>query len=84
MEKKRLSPPPTPPKVEINLSFKSTWNYNSVNVSIGLTDHVRAEETTDEAVERIYEYVQAKLMEKMENTKAEVEEIYVRPKRTKR
>jgi len=84
MEKKRLSPPPTPPKIEINLGFKSTWDFNSVNVNIGLTDCVRDEETTDEAVERIYTYVQAKLMEKIEITKAEVDQVYVRPKRTKR
>jgi hypothetical protein len=82
-EKKRLTPPPTPPKIEINLGFKSTWDFNSVNVNIGLTDCVRSEETTDEAMTRIYEYVQSKLIEKMEITKAEVEKVYVKPRRSK-
>ena len=84
MEKKKLSPPPTPPKIDISVGFKSTWDYNSVNVNIGLSDHVRAEETTDQAVDRIYEYVQLKLMEKLEITKSEVEEVYVNPRRSKR
>jgi hypothetical protein len=85
MEKK-LSPPPTPPKVDISVGFKLTWDYNSVNVNIGLQDHVRAEETTDQAVDRVYEYVQAKLMEKMDISKSELEEFYIngrKPKRSK-
>lgn len=65
--------------MEISLGFKSTWDFQSVNVNIGLTDHVREEETTDEAVDRIYNYVQTKLMQKIDSTKKEVDEVYVRP-----
>lgn len=78
--KKNLSPPPSPPKIDISVGFKSTWDFNSVTVNIGLTDHVRAEETKDEAVDRIYNYVQAQLMAKLDTTLAEVKEVYVKPR----
>ena len=82
-QKKKLSPPPTPPKIDVSIGFKSTWDYQSVNVNIGLADHVRDEENVDQALDRIYAWVERKLQEKIENTQAEVEEIYVKRKSTR-
>jgi hypothetical protein len=78
LEKKRLSPPTTPPKIEVNLAFKSTWNYQSLHVQLGLTDEVRAEETVEQALTRIYDWVESHMLEKTESTKKEVEQIYVK------
>jgi hypothetical protein len=77
-EKQKLSVPNNPTRIEINLGYKSTWNFQSVNVNIGITDNRRNDESMDQAVDRIYNYVQTKLMEKMEITKKEVEAIYVK------
>ena len=76
MEKKRLSPAPSPSKIDVNLGFKSTRDFNSVSVNIGITDFVRAEETLDEAVNRVYSYVESKVIEKLDQTKKEIEEVY--------
>jgi hypothetical protein len=80
VEKKQLSPPPEPTKIEINLGYKSTFSYQSVTANLGITDYVRKEETLDQAVDRIYNYVESKLMEKMDKTRQEVEAFYVKHK----
>jgi alkanesulfonate monooxygenase SsuD/methylene tetrahydromethanopterin reductase-like flavin-dependent oxidoreductase (luciferase family) len=81
----KLSPPKSPGRVDINIGFKSTRNFNSVSVNIGLTDEVRAEETADQAVERIYAYVEGKVVEKLESTLEEVERVYDgKPKRQRK
>lgn len=76
MEKKKLSPAPSPSKIDVNLGFTSTRNFNSVRVDIGITDFVRAEETLDEAVERVYSYVESKVVKKLEQTRRETERAY--------
>lgn len=83
-EKKKLSPPPSPTKVDINLGFKSTRDFNSVSVNIGITDFVRAEETLDQAVNRVYSYVESKVIEKLDQTKKEIEAVYGKGARSKR
>jgi len=76
VEKKKLSPAPTPSKIDVSLGFTSTRNFNSVRVDIGITDFVRAEETLDEAVERVYSYVEGKVVHKLEQAKRETERAY--------
>lgn len=67
------------------MGFKHTWNFQSINVNIGLTDEVREEENVDQALDRIYGWVERKVMDKTENTKEELERVYVnKPQRTKR
>jgi len=41
---------------------------------------VRKEENLDQAIDRVYDYIEAKLMQKMENTRKEVEQFYVNNK----
>lgn len=77
-EKKKLSPPPVPPKISVNLGYTSTWDFQSVRVDIGLTDHVRAEETPDQALDRIHGWAERSLMTKLASTKSEVESTYVK------
>jgi hypothetical protein len=76
MEKKKLSPAPSPSKIDVSLGFTSTRNFNSVRVDIGISDFVRAEETLDEAVERVYNYVENKVVAKLEQAKRETERAY--------
>lgn len=78
-----MSPPTTPPKIEVVLGFKSTWNFQSVNVNIGLTDEVRAEEDVQQALDRIYKWVEKNVAEKTVSTKAELEKVYVKPGKSK-
>lgn len=77
---KKLSPAPEPSKISVELGFKHTFNFNSVSANIGVTDYRRAEESLDEAVDRVYDYVEAKIVEKLEATKKEVESVYVKSK----
>ena len=65
------------------MGFKSTWNFQSLNVNIGLTDEVREEEDVNQALDRIYNWVEAKVAEKTVNTKAELEKVYVKSSKTK-
>lgn len=83
-KKMNLSPAPEPSKIDINLGFKSTRDFNSVSVNIGITDYVRKEETLDEAVDRVYEYVNYKVVQKLQDTKKEIEEIYEKRKSRRR
>jgi hypothetical protein len=76
VEKKKLSPAPSPSKIDISLGFTSTRNFNSVRVDIGISDFVRAEETLDEAVDRVYSYVEKKVVQKLEQAKKETARAY--------
>ena len=64
-----MSPAPTPTKIDLELGFKHTQNFNSVSFTLGLSDYVRAEESLDEAVERVYRYVHKKVEEKLDAAK---------------
>jgi len=65
-----------PQKIEVNLGFKATWNFQSVSVNIGITDFRHEDETMDQAVDRIYDYVEGQVLSKLDRTKKELEEVY--------
>ena len=69
MTEKKLTPAPEPTKINLELGFKNTQNYNSVSFTLGITDYVRAEESLDQGVERVYGYVHRKLQEKLESVR---------------
>ena len=57
--------------VKIELQFtRNLGNYESLKISVGIEDFQRAGETVDEATNRVYTFVEKKLMEKV----AEIEE----------
>lgn len=57
--------------VRVELQYtRNLGNYESLKVSIGVEDFVRSGETADGATERVYKFVESKLLEKV----AEVEE----------
>jgi hypothetical protein len=53
--------------VRVNLEYvRNLGNYESVRVSLGVEDSLRNNETTNAAMDRVYSFVEKKLLEKME------------------
>lgn len=60
--------------VKVTLGWTANMgNFQSLRVDIGLEDFVREGEHVDNAVNRVYTYVENKLIEKLEETKKELE-----------
>jgi hypothetical protein len=50
----------------VGLKFvRNLGNYESVHVDIGVEDFLRSNETVDNAVDRVYSFVEKKLAEKV-------------------
>jgi hypothetical protein len=63
----------SPTKVKIDLSFtRNLGNYESIKIGIGVEDHVRQGETVDSATERVYQFVEEKLIEKTREVEEEL------------
>jgi hypothetical protein len=59
--------------VRVNLEFvRNLGNYESIRISIGVEDTVRQGETVNEATDRIYEFVETKLIEKSNEVESEL------------
>jgi len=59
--------------VKVELQFvRNLGNYESVRISIGVEDSVRQGETVNEATERVYAFVEDKLVEKSNEVEAEL------------
>jgi hypothetical protein len=62
-------------KVTVTLGYTlNLGNFESLRVDLGVTDSRRNEETVDEAFERVYEFVENKLSEKVREAKGEIKE----------
>lgn len=59
--------------VKVDLQFtRNLGNYESLKVGIGIEDYQRQNETIDEATNRVYNFVEKKLMEKVNEIEAEL------------
>ncbi|CAB5218169.1 hypothetical protein UFOVP204_51 [uncultured Caudovirales phage] len=59
--------------VRVELQFtRNLGNYESLKVSIGIEDFKRTSETIDEATNRVYNFVEDKLMEKVNEIEDEL------------
>jgi len=59
--------------VRVSLEFvRNLGNYESIRISIGIEDAVRQGETVDQATERVYAFVENKLIEKSNEIEAEL------------
>jgi hypothetical protein len=57
-----------PTRVRVGLKFvKNLGNYESIHVDVGIEDFVRDKESVDDAFERVYAYVEKKLVEKVQD-----------------
>ena len=62
-------------KVKVDLSFtRNLGNYESIKISIGVEDDVRSGENVDSATERVYKFVEEKLIKKTQEIE---EELYI-------
>lgn len=60
-------------KVKIDLSFtRNLGNYESIKIGIGIEDVVRSGETVNAATERVYKFVEEKLIEKTREVEEEL------------
>ena len=60
-------------RVKVDLSFtRNLGNYESIKINIGVEDSVRNGETVDAATERVYAFVENKLIEKTREVEAEI------------
>jgi hypothetical protein len=59
--------------IKVDLQFtKNLGNYESLKIGIGVEDFKRPGESTDEATDRVYAFVEKKLMEKVHEIEAEL------------
>jgi hypothetical protein len=62
-------------KVSVTLGYTlNLGNFQSLRLDLGVVDSKRDGETTAEAMERVYGFVEAKLGEKINEAKAEIDE----------
>ena len=60
-------------KVKVDLSFtRNLGNYESIKIGIGVEDSVRSGETVSAATERVYKFVEDKLIEKTREIEEEL------------
>jgi hypothetical protein len=61
-------------KVKIGLGYTlNLGNFQSLRIDLEVQDNKREGETTSEAFERVYSFVEAKLTEKVNEAKSEVD-----------
>jgi len=60
-------------RVKIDLSFtRNLGNYESIKIGVGIEDDVRQGETVDAATERVYAFVENKLIQKTQEVEEEL------------
>jgi len=60
-------------KVKIDLSFtRNLGNYESIRIGLGVEDWVRDGENVDSATERVYKFVESKLIDKTREIEEEL------------
>ena len=63
-------------KTEVTVTLGYTMNlgnFQSFRIDLGCTDQVRDTENVDQAMERVYEFVENKVIAKLEEAKKEIE-----------
>lgn len=62
-------------KVSVTLGYTlNLGNFQSLRVDLGVTDYTREGEKTSEAMDRVYAFVEQKLIEKVAESKLALEE----------
>ena len=60
-------------RVKVDLSFtRNLGNYESIRINVGVEDDVRKGENVDTATERVYAFVEKKLVEKTREIEKEL------------
>ena len=60
-------------KVSVTLGYTlNLGNFQSLRVDLGVIDYVREGENTNEAMDRVYDFIEAKVVEKVQEAKTEL------------
>jgi hypothetical protein len=60
-------------KVKVDLSFtRNLGNYESIKIGIGVEDDIRSGENVETATERVYKFVEDKLIQKTQEIEEEL------------
>ena len=60
-------------RVKVDLSFtRNLGNYESIKIGVGLEDDLRSGENVDTATERVYKFVEEKLIQKTREVEEEL------------
>jgi hypothetical protein len=60
-------------KVKVDLQFtRNLGNFESVRIAIGVEDFIRTGENTSQATDRVYKFVEEKLIEKTKEIESEL------------
>lgn len=60
-------------RVKVDLSFtRNLGNYESIKIGVGIEDDLRAGESVDAATERVYKFVEDKLIQKTREVEEEL------------
>ena len=63
-------------KVKVDLSFtRNLGNYESIKIGIGVEDDLRLGENVESATERVYKFVEDKLIEKTREVEEELKRV---------
>jgi hypothetical protein len=66
-------------RVKVDLSFtRNLGNYESIKIGVGVEDDLRDGETVNVATERVYKFVEEKLIEKTREVEEELKQWQVR------
>jgi hypothetical protein len=62
-------------KINVTLGYTlNLGNFQSMRLDLGIVDSRREGETVDQAFERVYDFVEKKLIEKINESKSEIPE----------
>lgn len=62
-----------PTRVRVGLKFvRNLGNYESIHVDVGIEDYVRNEETVSQAMDRVYQFVETQLVERVQEIEADI------------
>jgi len=62
-------------KVSVTLGYTlNLGNFQSLRIDLGVVDSVREGENTNEAMDRVYDFIEAKVVEKVQEAKTELTE----------
>jgi len=60
-------------RVKVDLSFtRNVGNYESIKIGVGVEDDLRSGESVDAATERVYKFVEDKLIQKTREVEEEL------------
>lgn len=59
--------------IKVDLAYtRNMGNYENLRINVGIEDYRRDGETTDTAMDRVYNFVESKLIEKMQEIEKEL------------